>query len=163
MKRTGTKVWIVRILNIFFLILIIGLIFGNYFNQKINGGVSNLSDYFIMLIKQKTYIIIILVVLSTIGFIIKKKTGWIFTSLLFYTITIVVLYFSFSLNFNFIEIATFFLFAALMIYADWILNTVDFFLYYKIERNNRNIIANNLITIFLSLIIVTILYLTNAK
>jgi len=163
MKLARTNLWIVRILNFFFLILFIVLIIGNYFNQKINGVISDLSDYLSMLIREKTYLIIILVILSTIGLKIKKRTGWIFTSLLFYTITIVLLYFSTTLNPNFLEISTFFLFTALMLYTVWILNTKDFLAVFQIEKTTRETVVNNMITIFISLTIVTILYLTNEK
>jgi hypothetical protein len=161
MKLARINIWIVRILNFFFLIISTGLIIANYFNQKIKGGVSDLSEYLSILIQKKTYLFIILVILSTLGLIIKKTTGWIFTSLLFYTVTIVVLYFSMSLNYNFFEITTFFLFSALMIYSVLILNTRDFLSFYKIEKTKRKVLINNLITIFISLYVVTILYLTN--
>ena len=153
----------IRILSFLILIFFVVHLIMMYTDMKTQGNRSTFSAFISIIIRKKTYIILILTLLGNIGPFIKKRIGWIFTALLYYIITIPILFYYNTIDLSFGGITIYILILGLLIYSIWVLNTNNFMLYYKIKKQKNTVLINNLITISVSLLLAVILYLTNVR
>jgi hypothetical protein len=157
------KVSFIFVLLVILFIGLVCILFWNYYVYRSKGEIITVSDFLQIMIQKKSFIIVILVLLSFTGMFLKKNIGWIFTTLLFYTMTIPLIYSLWNIDFKFIEIITYIPFAGAVLYADWILNSKEILSYFKIDMKSRSRLINNLITMVLGLVILIILYFTNVR
>ncbi len=150
-------IFVLTVLIIFELVMTFYLV--TTYKKGIDGGhITSVTDYFI---KRNLYLALTPMILGLTGLFIKSKIGWIFTSTVFYLMTILgvaaVIFVGFKSAY---DILTYLVFMIFMISPLLLMNDNDFKIFYKIDNGDR-LVKENIISFGAMVLCGTLLVLLN--